>query len=132
MECLVCVDLKQNVDACRGEQCAYTMCAECLKKYGRSTCPACQREGCFDVPVKKNDCLPFNMVFFLLLLAVFGGAYAIGALFCTFVLNEPLSPMTFLYGYGILAGVGWVCIGFIVLCSAHLPFAHRAAEVILN
>lgn len=135
MECLVCADLKQNVNECKGERCSYSMCAECMEKYDRSTCPACQRENCFDVPVRKsniNDCLPFNTVCILLVLVVLGGAYGVGVLFCTFVLTEPLSPMTLLYGYGIFAGVGWACLAFAVLCSNQFPFAHRVVEAILN
>ena len=132
MECLVCADQKQNVDVCKGEQCMYTMCSDCLKKYGRSTCPACQRNGCFVVPVKKQDCMPFNMVFILLLITVLGGAYAIGALFCIFVLNEPMSLMTLLYGYGIFAVTSWVCLVFAVMCSNRIPFANRIVALILE
>lgn len=76
--------------------------------------------------------MPFNMVFILLLITVLGGAYAIGAVFCIFVLNEPMSLMTLLYGYGIFAVTSWVCLVLAVMCSNRIPFANRIVALILE
>ncbi len=50
--CYTCLESSALVE-CAGAQCSYVMCEPCVKKWNRSSCPACTRTG-FDVGTLKD------------------------------------------------------------------------------